>query len=68
MARNPESAEAQRDLIVSYAKLAGIFPRQGWWARAHAVAARLAREGRLAPVDAWMVEDSRRKAEADAAA
>jgi tetratricopeptide (TPR) repeat protein len=55
-AANPGSAEAQRDLIVSCAKLAGIFPKQGWWAKTHAIALRLQQEGRLAPADAWMVE------------
>ena len=65
--QNKGSAEAQRDLMVSYAKLGGVFPKQGWWARGLAVGERLAGEGRLAPVDAWMIEDMRNKARGDGA-
>jgi hypothetical protein len=62
---DPGNAGWQRDLIVSYTKLAGAFPGQGWGRKAHEVAARLSSEGRLAPVDAWMVGDTAEKAAAD---
>ena len=62
---NPGSAEAQRDVIVSFAKLGGLFPGQGYWAKAQALVQRLMDEGRLAPADAWMLEDTRAKAAAD---
>jgi tetratricopeptide (TPR) repeat protein len=66
-AADPGNAEWQRDLIVSYAKLAETQPGAGWWAKGLAVAEALATEGRLAPRDAWMVEDLREKAAAEAA-
>jgi len=50
-ALDPGNAGWQRDLIVSYAKLAGMQPGAGWWAKGLAVAEKLAAEGRLAPVD-----------------
>ncbi len=62
---NPGSAEALRDLIVGYANMGEMFPGQGWWAKANTIAERLSSEGRLAPVDLWMVEDSRQRAEED---
>mgnify|MGYP000971259681 CR=1 FL=1 len=65
-AQNPGSAQAQRDLVVSYAKLAGLFPGQGWWAKAHEVCARLAADGRLAPADAWMLDVTAKQAAAEA--
>jgi tetratricopeptide (TPR) repeat protein len=64
--QNPGSAEAQRDLIVSMNKLGGVFPRQGWWSKGLAVCQRLVAEGRLAPADAWMLDDLRNRAESDA--
>ena len=64
--RNPGSAEAQRDLIVSYAKLGESFPHQGWWSKGLAVCERLVAEGRLAPADAWMLDHLRKRAAADA--
>ena len=66
-ALDPGNAGWQRDLIVSYAKLAGMQPGAGWWAKGLAVAEKLASERRLAPVDMWMVEDLREKAAAEAA-
>ncbi|MBX2855854.1 MAG: hypothetical protein KTR21_12765 [Rhodobacteraceae bacterium] len=64
-ALNPGSAEAQRDLIVSFAKLGGTFPGEGWWAKGLKIGKRLAAEGRLAPADAWMVDDLRKRAAED---
>jgi tetratricopeptide (TPR) repeat protein len=63
---NPGSAEAQRDLIVSYAKLGEVVPHQGWWSRGLAVCERLAAEGRLAPTDAWMLDELRERAAGEA--
>jgi hypothetical protein len=59
---NPISAAAQRDLIVSYAKLAQVTGDKSWWKRALDVAETLHREGRLAPVDARMLEYLRERA------
>ncbi len=64
-AQDQGNAEWQRDLIVSNVKLAQIAGADGERvadARKHyraalAIAERLAEENRLAPVDAWMVED-----------
>ncbi|HWA22006.1 MAG TPA: tetratricopeptide repeat protein [Caulobacterales bacterium] len=64
-AANPGSAEAQRDLIVSYAKLAGVFPGQGWWRKAHETAQKLAAEGRLAPADEWILDHCAKHAAED---
>jgi hypothetical protein len=60
--RDPANTEWQRDLIVSHFKLS----ESGSDARHHleaalAIATRLAGEGRLAPVDAWMVEEFRQR-------
>jgi hypothetical protein len=62
---DPGNAGWQRDLIVGYAKLGGMQPGAGWWAKGLAVVEKLTAEGRLAPRDAWMVEDIREKAAAD---
>jgi len=61
-AQNPSSAEALRDLIVSYAKLGGLTGHAAWWQKALRVAEGLEAEGRLAPVDAWMLPVLREKA------
>jgi len=42
-----------------------LFPGVGWWAKAHEIVRRLADEGRLAPTDAWMVEEARQRAAAE---
>jgi len=63
--KNPGSAEAQRDLIFSYANMGSIYPQQGWWAKGLVVCQRLASEGRLAPADAWMLDDLRKRAAED---
>ena len=60
-----ENVEWQRDLIIAYAKMAGRFPGQGWWFKAHEVVQRLSTEGWLAPADAWMLGDTEAKAKAD---
>ena len=64
-ADDPSHAGWQRDLIVSYAKLGGMEPGVGWWAKALAVADAMAAKGTLAPVDAWMLEDLKRRAAED---
>jgi hypothetical protein len=66
-AADPGNAGWQRDLIVSYAKLAEVEPGAGWWAKGLGVAEKLAAEGRLAPTDAWIPEYLREKAAAEAA-
>lgn len=62
---NPANVEAQRDLIVSYAKLGEVCPGQGWWAKGLAVCEQLVAQGKLQPADSWMLDDLRRKADAD---
>ncbi|HEX9737498.1 MAG TPA: tetratricopeptide repeat protein [Thermoanaerobaculia bacterium] len=61
---NPSSAEAQRDLIVSHVKLAGLPGGSAHWGEALKIALELEKEGRLAPRDAWIVDDLRRRAAA----
>ena len=63
--QNKGSAEAQRDLIVSYVKMSDTFPKQGWAGKALAICEALANEGRLAPADAWMLEELRKRAAED---
>ncbi|MFZ1430782.1 MAG: hypothetical protein WAS21_28945, partial [Geminicoccaceae bacterium] len=67
-AADPGNAGWQRDLIVSYVKLAGVagagpHPAAAatYYRQALDVARTLAATGRLAPVDAWMVEDLERR-------
>lgn len=61
-AANPDSAQAQRDLIVSCAKLGEMTGEESWWREGLEIAERLHAEGRLAPRDHWMVADLREKA------
>ena len=65
-ADDPSHAGWQRDVIVSYAKLGGMDPGAGWWAKALAVAEEMVAKGILAPTDAWMLDDLRKKAAEDA--
>lgn len=60
-AADPGNAGWQRDLILSHVKLAEADPAQAAtrYAAALQVAEALAASGRLAPRDAWMVEDLR---------
>jgi tetratricopeptide (TPR) repeat protein len=57
--RDPANSEWQRDLIVSQSRMAEVEPNQAksHLAKALERARRLESEGRLAPADAWMVED-----------
>jgi hypothetical protein len=60
--RDPDNAVWQRDLIVANVKLAEVAGEASAAARGHYqaaldVAVALGDAGRLAPVDAWMVED-----------
>ncbi len=57
--RDPANTEWQRDLIVSGVKLAATDPSaaQSHLSRALAIARTLQSQGRLAPVDAWMIDD-----------
>ena len=64
-AANPGSAEAQRDVIVSLAKLAQMTGEVAYWKQALPIVEKLAAEGRLAPADAWMLEDIRSKSAAE---
>jgi tetratricopeptide (TPR) repeat protein len=61
-ARDPGNMEWQRDLIVSHVKMAasGNAPSSNYQ-RAYEIAARMQRDGKLAPVDAWIVEDTKRR-------
>ena len=63
-AANPGSAEAQRDLIVSYAKLGGLTNERQYWQKGLAVAEALENAGRLAPRDRWMLKVLAEKAAA----
>jgi hypothetical protein len=67
-ASDPGNAEWQRDLIVSNVKLAETRAASGdgqgaaaHYRQALAVSHELAGSGRLAPTDAWMVEDLERR-------
>ncbi|MEE8585424.1 MAG: hypothetical protein V3T83_11280, partial [Acidobacteriota bacterium] len=61
---NPSSAAAQRDLIVSHAKLASLPGGGRHWVEALKIAEKLQREDRLAPRDAWMIDYLRQRAAA----
>ena len=60
--RNPDSAEALRDLIVTYAKFGQLTGEKQWWKKGLAVAKALHGEGRLAPRDHWMLDVLRERA------
>jgi hypothetical protein len=67
-AADPGNAEWQRDLIVSNVKLAEVATAQDQQGRAAecyraalAIAQRLTDAGRLAPSDAWMVDELERR-------
>ena len=61
---NPSSAEAKRDLIVSYFKLWRLTGEKDSWRKALEIAEKLNRDGQLAPRDAWIIDDFGRKANA----
>jgi hypothetical protein len=63
-AANPTSAEAQRDLLVSHWRLGDLSDGEHHWSRALEIALDLHRRGLLAPSDAWMVDELRRRATA----
>ena len=70
VARDPNNAEWQRDLIVSNVKLGEVAERAGRSAAARGhyqaalgIAVVLRDAGRMAPVDAWMVEDLKARLE-----
>ena len=58
---NPSSAAAQRDLIVSYAKLGQLTGERDWWSKALEIAERLNRDGHLPPRDAGIIDYLRNK-------
>jgi hypothetical protein len=60
---DPGRADYQRDLIVSWVRMSEIEParRREHLSRALAIARGLYDQGRLAPVDAWMVDDLTRR-------
>ncbi|MGI9417153.1 MAG: toll/interleukin-1 receptor domain-containing protein [Geminicoccaceae bacterium] len=69
--KDPGNADWQRGLIISRAKLAGLAEAQrmsdaalGNWRAALVIAAELEQSGRLAPDDAWMVDDLRGRIDA----
>ncbi|BAU89633.1 hypothetical protein MPPM_1028 [Methylorubrum populi] len=57
--RDPANTQWQRDLIVSYVKLAQAAPEnaRAYLERAASIAHRLHDEGRLKPVDHWIIDD-----------
>lgn len=66
LARDPGNAGWARDVVVSYAKLAQINPGSGfeYWSKAHDLVSDMHNKGILAPVDAWMVEETRAQRDA----
>jgi tetratricopeptide (TPR) repeat protein len=60
-AANPSSAEAQRDLIVNHVKLTILPGGELHWSEALRIALDLKSQGRLAPRDAWMIEDLQKR-------
>ena len=69
--KDPGNADWQRGLIISRAKLASLAEAQrmsdaalGNWRAALVIAAELEQSGRLAPDDAWMVDDLRGRIDA----
>jgi hypothetical protein len=58
-----DRADYQRDLIVSWAKMSEIEPVRAreLLSRAFDIACRLHDEGRLAPADAWLVDELARR-------
>ncbi|MBK9027192.1 MAG: hypothetical protein IPN98_04750 [Propionivibrio sp.] len=61
-ARDPLNAEWQRDLIVSFVKLGESSGDTSFTARALHIAQEMQRRGILAPRDAWLVDDLKRRA------
>ena len=61
--QEPDRADYQRDLIVSFVKLAEAEPSgaRGYLTRALQIAEALERSGRLNPVDAWIPDELRRR-------
>lgn len=57
----PQSAEAQRDVIISLVKLAEVSGDRNHWVEASQSADALARSGRMPQSDAWMVEALRKQ-------
>jgi tetratricopeptide (TPR) repeat protein len=59
----PGRADYQRDLIVSWVKMSDIEPARAreHLSRAHDIARSLRDQGRLAPADAWMVDELARR-------
>ena len=61
-AANPSSAELQRDLVVSLAKLTNVPGSGVRWRQVAVQVERMRQRGILPPRDAWMVEDTRQQA------
>jgi hypothetical protein len=61
-ARDPANAEWQRDLIVSFVKLGEATGDASFAARALHIAQDMQQRGILAPRDAWMIDDLKRRA------
>lgn len=58
---SPNSVELQRDLVIGYQRMAALPGGERNWQLALDVAERMARAGTLAPRDAQMLEDLRRR-------
>lgn len=61
-AADPSSASLQRDLIVSYVKLGEVFKDRRYAQQALDVALAMRQRGILAPRDAWMIDELKRRA------
>jgi tetratricopeptide (TPR) repeat protein len=60
-ALNPDSVENQRDVIVSHTKLGNLPGGERHWSEALSIARYLQGQGRLAPSDAWMIDELQKR-------
>ena len=63
-ARDPANTEWQRDLIIIHVKLADASGDKSHFGRALSIAEAMQTRGTLAPRDAWMIEDLKKRASA----
>ena len=61
-ARDPANTEWQRDLIVSYVKLSEVSGDKTYVQRALEIAEDMQQRGVLAPRDAWLIDELKRRA------
>jgi tetratricopeptide (TPR) repeat protein len=61
---DPQSVEAQRDVIISLVKLAEVSGDKNHWVEASQLASALSKSGRMPQSDVWMVDALRKQAAA----